>query len=71
LDLLTPQFEALISLYEQGKIHPRINKTFSFADAPAAHHYHPPRTSLSRRYASRGTSSLTLWCSIGSMGTTA
>jgi NADPH:quinone reductase-like Zn-dependent oxidoreductase len=48
LDLLTPQFEALIALYEQGKIHPRVDKTFSFADAPAAHHYIHDRKAIGK-----------------------
>jgi NADPH:quinone reductase-like Zn-dependent oxidoreductase len=39
LDVLIPQFEALIALYEDGKIHPHVDKTFSFEDAAAAHHY--------------------------------
>jgi len=48
LDLLTPQFEALIALYEQGKIHPRVDRTFSFADAPAAHHYLHDRKAIGK-----------------------
>jgi NADPH:quinone reductase-like Zn-dependent oxidoreductase len=48
LDLLTPQFEALLALYEQGKIHPRVDKTFSFADAPAAHHYIHDRKAIGK-----------------------
>jgi NADPH:quinone reductase-like Zn-dependent oxidoreductase len=39
LDLLRPQFEALVKLYEAGKIRPFHDKTFSFDEAPAAHHY--------------------------------
>lgn len=37
LDLLRPQFETLIALYEQGHIKPHVDRTFSFDDAPAAH----------------------------------
>ncbi len=39
LDLLRPQFEALLALYNEGKIAPHIGRTFSFDEAPAAHHY--------------------------------
>jgi NADPH:quinone reductase-like Zn-dependent oxidoreductase len=39
LDILRPQFEALVHLYEEGHIHPRVDRTFPFAEAPAAHHY--------------------------------
>jgi len=39
LDLLRPQFEALIAMYEQGKIKPHIDRSFPFAEAAAAHQY--------------------------------
>ncbi len=39
LHIVRPQFEALIALYEAGKIHPYVDRTFRFAEAPAAHHY--------------------------------
>jgi NADPH:quinone reductase-like Zn-dependent oxidoreductase len=39
LDLLRPQFESLLRLYEAGRIHPFVDRTFAFADAPAAHQY--------------------------------
>ena len=39
LDILRPQFESLIRMYEAGKIRPFVDKTFSFTDAPAAHQY--------------------------------
>jgi NADPH:quinone reductase-like Zn-dependent oxidoreductase len=39
LDLLIPQFEELITMYKKGQIQPRVDKTFSFDDAPLAHHY--------------------------------
>jgi NADPH:quinone reductase-like Zn-dependent oxidoreductase len=39
LHLVRPQIEALIHLYDAGKIHPFVDKTFPFAEAPAAHHY--------------------------------
>jgi NADPH:quinone reductase-like Zn-dependent oxidoreductase len=39
LDLLRPQFEALIELFAAGKIRPRVDRSFKFAEAAAAHHY--------------------------------
>lgn len=39
LDLLRPQFEALIAMYERGEIRPFVDRSFSFAEAAAAHHY--------------------------------
>jgi NADPH:quinone reductase-like Zn-dependent oxidoreductase len=39
LDLLRPQFEALVALYEAGHVKPRVDRTFSFDEAPAAHQY--------------------------------
>jgi NADPH:quinone reductase-like Zn-dependent oxidoreductase len=48
LDLLTPQFEALIALYEAGKIHPRVDRTFSFAEAAAAHHHIHDRKAIGK-----------------------
>ena len=39
LDLLRPQFDALVSLYEQGHIKPHVDRTFRFDEAPAAHQY--------------------------------
>jgi NADPH:quinone reductase-like Zn-dependent oxidoreductase len=48
LDLLIPQFQALIALYEDGKIHPRVDKTFSFDDAAAAHHYIHDRKAMGK-----------------------
>jgi synaptic vesicle membrane protein VAT-1 len=39
LDLLRPQFEALLAMYERGEIKPHVDRTFPFAEAPAAHHY--------------------------------
>jgi NADPH:quinone reductase-like Zn-dependent oxidoreductase len=39
VEILRPQFEALIRMYEAGQIHPFVDKTFSFNDAPAAHQY--------------------------------
>ncbi|HEY2743025.1 MAG TPA: medium chain dehydrogenase/reductase family protein [Polyangia bacterium] len=39
LDILRPQFESLVRMYEAGQIHPFVDKTFAFSDAPAAHQY--------------------------------
>jgi NADPH:quinone reductase-like Zn-dependent oxidoreductase len=39
LDLLRPQFESLVAMYERGEIRPHVDRTFPFAEAPAAHHY--------------------------------
>jgi NADPH:quinone reductase-like Zn-dependent oxidoreductase len=39
VDLLRPQFDALLELYGQGKIKPHVDRTFPFAEAAAAHHY--------------------------------
>jgi synaptic vesicle membrane protein VAT-1 len=39
LDLLRPQFEALLVMYEAGEIKPRVDRTFRFDEAAAAHQY--------------------------------
>jgi NADPH:quinone reductase-like Zn-dependent oxidoreductase len=39
LDILRPQFEALVRLYEEGHIRPHVDRTFKFDEAPAAHQY--------------------------------
>ncbi|MBI3554998.1 MAG: zinc-binding dehydrogenase [Deltaproteobacteria bacterium] len=39
LDLLLPQFAALIQLYEQGAIKPHVARTFPFEQAGAAHQF--------------------------------
>ncbi len=38
-DLLEPQLAALVELYEQGAIKPHVDRTFTFAEAAAAHQY--------------------------------
>lgn len=48
LDLLRPQFIALLELYEAGKIAPRVDKAFKFDDAPAAHHYLHDRKAIGK-----------------------
>ncbi len=39
LDIVRPQFEALLRMYEAGQIKPFVDKTFKFDEAAAAHHY--------------------------------
>ena len=39
LDLLKGSFEELLRMYEGGEVRPFVDKTFSFEDAPKAHHY--------------------------------
>ena len=39
LDIVRPQFEALLRMYEAGQIKPFVDRTFKFDEAAAAHHY--------------------------------
>lgn len=39
VDLLRPQFAALLAMYEAGEIAPHVARTFRFDEAPAAHHF--------------------------------
>jgi NADPH:quinone reductase-like Zn-dependent oxidoreductase len=39
LDLLRPQFAALVAMYDRGEIKPHVDRSFPFAEAAAAHHY--------------------------------
>ena len=39
LDMLREEFDALLRLFEEGKIAPFVDRTFPFAEAAAAHHY--------------------------------
>jgi len=39
LDLLTPQFQELVAMYERGEIKPHVAKTFRFDEAAAAHQF--------------------------------
>jgi synaptic vesicle membrane protein VAT-1 len=48
LDLLTPQMTALLEMYEKGQIKPHVDKTFSFDEAPAAHHYLHDRKAMGK-----------------------
>jgi len=48
LDLLRPQFLALVEMYERGEIKPYVDKSFSFSEAPAAHQYLHDRKALGK-----------------------
>jgi NADPH:quinone reductase-like Zn-dependent oxidoreductase len=48
LDLLHPQFEALLELLAAGKIQPRVDRSFRFAEAAAAHHYLHDRKAMGK-----------------------
>jgi NADPH:quinone reductase-like Zn-dependent oxidoreductase len=48
LDLLRPQFEALLKMYEAGTIRPHVDRTFPFAEAAAAHHHLHDRKSMGK-----------------------
>lgn len=48
LDLLRPQFLGLLEMYDAGKIKPRIDKTFTFDEAPLAHHYIHDRKAMGK-----------------------
>ena len=39
IDLLRPQFLALLEMYERGEIKPHVDRTFPFEEAAAAHHF--------------------------------
>jgi NADPH:quinone reductase-like Zn-dependent oxidoreductase len=46
--ILGPQLQALLRLYEEGKIRPRVDRTFPFDEAPAAHHYLHDRKAIGK-----------------------
>jgi NADPH:quinone reductase-like Zn-dependent oxidoreductase len=48
LDLLKPQFHALLDLYNQGVIKPYVSRTFRFDEAAAAHQYLHDRKALGK-----------------------
>lgn len=48
LDLLKPQFEALLDMYREGKIAPHVDKSFKFDEAAAAHHYIHDRKAIGK-----------------------
>ena len=39
LELLRPQIESLVKMYQRGEIKPHVDRTFTFDEAAAAHHY--------------------------------
>ncbi len=39
LEQLTEQFEALVAMADRGEISPYVDRSFSFEEAPLAHHY--------------------------------
>jgi NADPH:quinone reductase-like Zn-dependent oxidoreductase len=39
VDLLASSFADLMKMYDRGEVRPYVDKTFSFDDAPKAHHY--------------------------------
>ena len=39
LDILRPQIEALLAMYERGELKPYVDRSFTFNEAAAAHHY--------------------------------
>ncbi len=38
-ELIAPQLVALLKMYEDGQLAPHVDRSFSFADAPAAHQF--------------------------------
>jgi len=38
-DLIEPQLAALLEMYDRGELEPHVDRTFSFAEAAAAHQY--------------------------------
>jgi synaptic vesicle membrane protein VAT-1 len=48
LDLLHPQFEALLAMYEEGQIAPHVDRTFPFDQAAAAHHFIHDRKAIGK-----------------------
>jgi len=47
-DLLKPQFEALLALYEAGEIKPHVDRSFRLAEAAAAHHFIHDRKAIGK-----------------------
>ncbi|HLK36472.1 MAG TPA: medium chain dehydrogenase/reductase family protein [Polyangiaceae bacterium] len=48
LDLLRPQFDALLGMYRAGEIKPHVDRAFSFAEAPLAHHHLHDRKAIGK-----------------------
>ncbi len=47
-DMLRPHFEALLAMYEAGQIAPHVDRTFSFDEAPGAHHFLHDRKAIGK-----------------------
>jgi NADPH:quinone reductase-like Zn-dependent oxidoreductase len=47
-EMLRPQFEALVAMYEAGEIAPHVSRTFPFAEAAAAHHFIHDRKAIGK-----------------------
>jgi NADPH:quinone reductase-like Zn-dependent oxidoreductase len=48
LDLLAPQFDALLRMFEAKEIAPHVDRTFRFEDAANAHHYLHDRKAMGK-----------------------
>jgi synaptic vesicle membrane protein VAT-1 len=48
VDLLRPQFEALLAMYAAGDIAPRVDRTFPFDEAAAAHQFIHDRKAIGK-----------------------
>lgn len=48
LDLLRPQFQELLAMFERGEIAPHVDRTFRFDEAPAAHHFIHDRKAIGK-----------------------
>ena len=48
IDLLRPQFEALLKMYENFEIKPHVGKTFPIEEAAAAHHFLHERKAIGK-----------------------
>jgi len=48
IDLLRPQFDALVEMYVKGQIKPHVAKTFPFAEAAAAHQFIHDRKAIGK-----------------------
>jgi len=48
IDLLRPQMEALVAMYEAGEIEPHVDRTFRFDEAAAAHQHIHDRKAIGK-----------------------
>jgi NADPH:quinone reductase-like Zn-dependent oxidoreductase len=39
LEIVRPQMESLVGMLSRGELNPHVDRTFTFEEAPAAHHY--------------------------------